>query len=323
MRRWIGLGAFVLTVTVLLLGRNSLTTHAAITTCEELQSAIDVAAISGGTVELGPGQIDCDSPVQFKSHVNIHGASMVGTRIVSSSGAGMEIASGQVGATGHITDLTIRGVGRGFWTNGVSTTRLILERVYLDGGEDGFGFDVDAQFIESGVRDSVITQIGRIDTGAANSSFIENVRFNAGPGVPAGGFSFILKPGGATSSGFVIRDSVFEQAGLLIDSDGGNLLNVTLDTLWIGDAPAPNMLGLVLRDVWNAKVTNIIAENFVIEARVGDSYFDNIYGWAFNISESRGVFAWGIRTQVDAAWGWQCSGCLVQHEGTLYKGVGW
>lgn len=299
---------------------------AAIATCADLQAAIDAThASGGGFVDIPAGTIQCDTTIDWYGGVHLSGQGAGQTVINSTAAVAIQIADGS-GGGGYISDLRINGEGRAFWTNGRPSTRLIFDRVWLDGRTNGYGFDVDAMWIECVIRDSVVSHMGRINTGAGNSWLIENTRFGADPtGAPDSQYVLQIYAGGGTSSGFAIRDSVFETAGLLIDGTGGNLFNVTLDGLAFYDPPTIWIPGLVIigEGAWMTGFTvrNVMAEGFMVRSCVPGASFAGVYGYNFDLCHASGVWAWGIQTATNGpVWSWDGAGTVVQHEGTLYGG---
>lgn len=286
----------------------------------QIQAAIDdIVAVGSGFVEFSFGTFTCSSTINWQGGVHLIGQGNGASHINSSAAVALQIKTGQSGG-GKISHLHITGVGKAFWSNGCVATRLVMEQVWLDGGTNGYGYDVDAQWIECGVRDSIISQMCRITAGAVNNCFMENVRFNTTGNKPTAGYVFSMSPVG-TSSCFAIKNCTAEVGGFQFAMGAsGNLFNIAIENTYIADPATAGDTGIsITGGVRNVVISNVMAENFAVYSEATEVHVSGLYCYSVDFQDKAGVFAWGVTTNNDTDLGSTLgANSIMEHEGKIY-----
>jgi len=293
------------------------------------QAAINALSQTGITLYVPTGTYNLSTTLTHKP-VNIQGADM-NTTVLNNSAARCMEADSTTPATGNfIKDIKLVGADFGYHSNGQNQTRMLFERVYLDGGlsdantppQVGFGIYANSQWIECRLAQCVINQMGWFAGGAMNENQVVLCRFNASGLKPNDGYVLYIGDVGGTKQNFTVRDTVIEVGGIKIGGSSGAMNRVTLSNIIIADADATGDVGIDIAAGNDISLENITAEDY--EVRISGSAVNrvvanNVYCYKVDWNNRPEVKAWGISTQsnTDLASILNDSS-FMEHEGTLY-----
>jgi hypothetical protein len=232
-----------------------------------IANAIALSKLTNKSLYIPAGTYNLSTTIDHDCSPTIYGDGPSLTILNNSANVGMARAA----SAGGLRDLTIVGTQIGYDANGVRATRITYENCHFKGGRSdnaspptqGYGFYVDAQYIECAWIACLFDQMAWFSGPAFNSNYCKQCRFNGSGYI--GGDKMVLyynQVGRGNSSNFSIQNSVFEVGGIKIEGGDGGIANLSLRDIQFADPGAVGDLALDVHNINGLILDNIHAENF-------------------------------------------------------------